>query len=158
MEKTEQTLPLPLEQNHAEGSGNGKEEGRNSPTAPSAAFNQLHYPHCWSRIQVDYFLSTYPWIMILEGKIGCRVFKERNGINMFCDHGMHLSKEWVNCKISSDAEKGVAQMHHRKKIVKHANSRAHLTANKIYWRERRKRLKVPQFLVCIINEKPRRDA
>ena len=70
--------------------------------------------------------------MILEAKIGCRVFKEINSTNIFRDHGMHLSKEWINCKISSDAGKAVAQKLLRKKVVKHANSKAHLTANKIY--------------------------
>ena len=64
---------------------------------------------------------------MLDGKIGCRVCKTINNIDMFRDNGVHLIKEWINCRIFLDAEKSVAQKQLTKKIVKHANSKAHLT-------------------------------
>ena len=108
------------------------------PNEPNSRHVQLHHPQFWTLKQASYFSSTYPWILLLDGRIGCRVCKEINNIDIFRDHGMHLSKEWINCEISSDAEKSVAQKHLRKKIMKHANSKAHLTANKLFLEREKK--------------------
>ena len=59
---------------------------------------------------------------------------------MISDHGMHLIKEWINCQISSDAEKSVAQKQHKKQIVKNAKSKTHLTLTNFSWKKERKQL------------------
>ena len=75
VEEGTQTIPPPLEQSQTEGEGNRKQaEGYGSLTEANATTVQLHHPHCWSRDQVNYLLSTYPWIMSFERKIGCRGF------------------------------------------------------------------------------------
>ena len=102
---------------------------------------QINHSQCWSHKQADYFQSTYPWLLLLRGKIGCKVCRNVSSIDMFRDHGMHLSKEWVNCQISADAEKSAAQKLLRNKILKHLNSKAHLTANKLLlesWKRKKK--------------------
>ena len=48
-------------------------------------------------------------VVLLDGKIGCRICNTINNIDRFRDHGMHLSKEWINWQISSDVEKSVAR-------------------------------------------------
>ena len=52
-----------------------------------------------------------------------------------------MSKEWINWEIYSDAEKSVTQKHLRKEIVKHANTKAHLTANKLFLEREKKTIK-----------------
>ena len=47
---------------------------------------------------------------------------------------------------------------HRKKVVKHANSKAHLTLTNFSWKERNKQLKRSLFLTLITKEKTPRDA
>ena len=84
---------MPLEQDPVEGDENSKDPSKPKPgSEPNYARVQLHHPRCWSLKQADYFLSMYPWIVLLDGKIGCRVRKEiTKNIDMFHDHGMHLS-------------------------------------------------------------------
>ena len=112
-----------------------KEEGEKEEEMREEEFEesnvQINHPQCWSHKEAEYFQSTYPWLLFLRGKIGCKVCRNVSSIDMFCDHGMHLSKEWVNCQISADAEKSSAQKLLRNKILKHLNSKSHLTANKL---------------------------
>eukprot|EP00795_Rhopilema_esculentum_P011890 gene11890-2443_t len=131
-ENGKQEALLPLGQDHVEEDEIDKGENPIRPSEPNPAVIQSYYTCCWSRKQADYFLSTYPLIMLHYDKIGCRVCKNIHSINMFRDHGIHLRREWINCEISSDAEKSAAQKQLRKKIVKHANSKAYLTANKLF--------------------------
>ena len=62
---------------------------------------------------------------------------------------MNLNLKWINCKISSDAGKREGQRQLRKIIVKHANSKAHLTLANFSWIERNKKMKMPLFPALI---------
>lgn len=54
---------------------------------------------------------------------------------------MHLSKEWVCNEIEvANYEKSAAQKNHRKKILKHASSKAHITASKAMQQKRNDRI------------------
>ena len=66
-------------------------------------------PFRWSVKQQDYFTCTYPGIIGLNGKIGCRECREVNTLKLHATCSKVL----------------------KKKIVNHANSDAHLTTSNI---------------------------
>ena len=125
---------------HYQVEGGKTEEAGEDPCAP---LNQILHVSSYITNAVGHAsrnITFYQHIhgLLLDGKIRCRICKTISIFDAFCDHGMNLNKESINCQISSDAEKSVAQKQLRKKNVKHANSKANLTLTNFSWRERNK--------------------
>ena len=94
-------------------------------------------PSCWSVQQQEYFTSTYPWIIFSNGKLGCQECKNIKSLGLHAEQRSRISREWTDCNIfpstTNNREKSAAeaQKYLRKKISKHARSKAHLTATKV---------------------------
>ena len=54
-------------------------------------------------------LPHIPWLMCLDGKIGCRKCKEVNSLDLYNSPGIHMSQEWIKCDIFPSGEKYMAQ-------------------------------------------------
>ena len=56
-------------------------------------------PSCWSLKHQGYFTSTYPWITFSNGKLGCRVCKNVNTLELHAYQRSRIIKDWVECTV-----------------------------------------------------------
>ena len=123
-----------------------------SEPAPSSKFSQTHSSisslaqktstNIWNHPQQEYFLKKYPWLFLIDGKIGCSTCRNISLLGKHASRRVHTSKEWSCSKISAttDGSKVAAQKRLQKKIYKHVHSEAHCQAKSMLKKQNEKRL------------------
>ncbi|XP_054834515.1 E3 SUMO-protein ligase KIAA1586-like isoform X2 [Eublepharis macularius] len=90
------------------------------------------WPSCWTIRQKNDFVKKNDWLLFHDGKLGCSACKNVRCLDTEKYVSMRLSREWVNCKITSYGETRKQQLTSlRKKIFEHKESAVHKTAVKI---------------------------
>lgn len=97
-----------------------------------AANSDSDIPACWTREQYLERIRDYEWLLVQEGKIGCKVCKMCSSLGVHKSPGLSLNNDWKECKIVANGETiQLQQKQLRAKIFKHKNSEAHLAAQNI---------------------------
>lgn len=89
-------------------------------------------PSGWNQKQKLEFIAKNPWLVVLNGKLGCSVCKNVGSLGTEKQQGLKLEHSWIDCNISPNGLTITQnQTSLRKKIFEHRKSAAHLKAEKI---------------------------
>ena len=67
----------------------------------AAADSFLEYPDCWTKKQFEYFQDQYPWLIIKNKKLGCKICLDIGCLGPESEKHVHLSTEWTNSSVSA---------------------------------------------------------
>ena len=101
-------------------------------TEQSSSKDLNNLPSGWNQKQKLEFIAKNPWLIVLNGKLGCSVCKNVGSLSIEKLQGLKLEHTWINCNISPNGLTITQnQTSLRKKIFEHRKSAAHLKAEKV---------------------------
>ncbi|XP_022170490.1 E3 SUMO-protein ligase KIAA1586-like, partial [Myzus persicae] len=94
---------------------------------------KVPWPSEWSYNQWVEKKNKYPWLICIDGKIGCEYCKSVGTLKTFQSKGVEISKEWCLTMIDggSNTVKAARLTNLRHNILKHKTSKAHTETEKI---------------------------